>query len=442
MEFSEIAYDISGADEKHEWLELVNETNESIDLSGFYFFDGSYHTLATPPAKGSQGSLVVEPGEYLILADDAVTFLADNPNYQGSVIDTTMTLLNYSATRTQGIELQLANKEKAMVATVSYWPTKQGVDGYTLEKNLALEWLDSFVVGGTPGTENSVNQKVSYSPGIHLSEVVSNPTGPDSDNEWLELENTTNESIDIGGWYLVDKPTDSGAQNRHVFPANTYVPGGGFLFIPLRGSFLNNTDETVSLFWPNRELVSVVGLSGSAKEGFSYSRFGDQWEWTTTLTQGLKNILSVESQESTDRSPISVKEKAKEKSPSPISTTAARTSPKSQPTSSELSRSASSVEKKESIPKKTSSKKRSAKNIAKLSPTSTGLPSAGPMTLPLVTAEVAGITVPMRVSRLPLLWVFLSLLTLILLSVSLIYRYKLFLLIPELQKVWPPKVIK
>jgi len=148
---TEIMYNLEGADNPHEWVEIFNGTSGQIDLADWRFNDGSNHILNPPPEKNGQGSILIQSGEYVILADDAATFLQDHVGFAGTVIDTVLSLNNTTDT------LSLVDQEGSTVASVTY-QNSQGADGngYTLEfvNNI---WEESSVTGGTPGEDTNKN---------------------------------------------------------------------------------------------------------------------------------------------------------------------------------------------------------------------------------------------------------------------------------------------
>ncbi len=157
---NEIMYDLSGSDNKHEWIEILNTSDTKIDLTGWKFNDGSNHVLNEPPKNGGQGSLEISAGEYIILTGDAITFLTDHPGFSGTVIDTVMSLNNTAAT------LKIIDSEANEVDSISYesaWGAKG--NGKTLEKIDALDansqnnWQESVPDGGTPGALNSSGEE-------------------------------------------------------------------------------------------------------------------------------------------------------------------------------------------------------------------------------------------------------------------------------------------
>ena len=101
---TEIMYDVPtsiGADDTREWIEIANTSSSTVDLTGWKFNDGANHMLNIPPTNGGTGSLILSAGGVAILAANATTFLQNlYPSFSGTVIDTTMSLNNTSATIT------------------------------------------------------------------------------------------------------------------------------------------------------------------------------------------------------------------------------------------------------------------------------------------------------------------------------------------------------
>ncbi|MDP3661335.1 MAG: lamin tail domain-containing protein [bacterium] len=107
VRITEVMYDLSGADDGREWVELYNNGSEQVDLTGWKFFDGSNHLLNAPPKNGGTGTLVVPAFSYAILADDASVFTTEQ-HVAMSVIDTTMSL-GQQKDKTYSVKLLDAN---------------------------------------------------------------------------------------------------------------------------------------------------------------------------------------------------------------------------------------------------------------------------------------------------------------------------------------------
>lgn len=142
---SEIMYDAPGSDSKAEWVEIQNTGSESVDLTKWKINDGSNHVLNAPPKNGSMGTLILESGAYLVLANDAGTFIDAHPNMSVSVIDTTLSLSN------DGGKISLINASSTVEDKVTYSGSKAAGTGASLQKV-----NDKFVEGlPTPGALNA-----------------------------------------------------------------------------------------------------------------------------------------------------------------------------------------------------------------------------------------------------------------------------------------------
>ena len=137
--FTEIMYDASGTDTKHEWVEVLNE-GAPVDISGFKFFEnGTNHGLTLV-----QGSPSIGTNGYAIIADDAVTFLADYPSFSGTLFDSAFSLSNTGET------VELRDESLTVRASASYTSELGAAgDGNSLN-NLSGTWYPRLP---TPGAE-------------------------------------------------------------------------------------------------------------------------------------------------------------------------------------------------------------------------------------------------------------------------------------------------
>jgi len=147
---NEIMYDIEGSDDGREWIEIWNNGNEDVDLTGWKFNDGSSHNLNEPPKNGGQGSLIIGAGSFAILSGDAELFRSEHPSFNGTVIDTVMSLGNTTDT------LSLINEAEVDSATYNKEMGANG-DGNSLQL-VGSSWLS---VSPTLGQPNSLNEEAS-----------------------------------------------------------------------------------------------------------------------------------------------------------------------------------------------------------------------------------------------------------------------------------------
>jgi hypothetical protein len=95
---------------------------------------------------------------------------------------------------------------------------------------------------------------------IRISEVLPNPTGNDADGEWVEIQNLSNQTIDLSSWELDDK---EGGSKPYTLPEWALIEPQSFLLIEREESRLafNNTVDEVRLFSPDKKLVDEISYA-------------------------------------------------------------------------------------------------------------------------------------------------------------------------------------
>jgi len=144
--------------------------------------------------------------------------------------------------------------------------------------------LESLTVFGSSSniTANFVKGSTSTQP-IVINEINYNsPDSPDP-NDWVELHNPNNSSVNISGWYFED---ESG--RFFGLPKNTIIPAGGYLILA----------EDLAKFksvYPN--VTNVIGSFGQDPRGFGLSGGGE------LITLKNANGVLIDEVEYDDRSP-------------------------------------------------------------------------------------------------------------------------------------------
>jgi len=117
-------------------------------------------------------------------------------------------------------------------------------------------------------------------------------------DDWIELFNKSDLTIDISGYYLSDKKSDF---SKWRFPDGTSVQGNGYLIIwaddditqlGLHANFkLSSLGETVILSEPDGSLIDQVEYPGQTLE-LSYSRLPDgtgEFKWQIPTFNSTNN---------------------------------------------------------------------------------------------------------------------------------------------------------
>jgi hypothetical protein len=88
--------------------------------------------------------------------------------------------------------------------------------GRSPDGSIGIRRLDAV----TPGTANASLRPSA----IVINEIMYDPISGNTDDEYLELKNTSSQSINVSGWRINDGID-------FVFPTNTEIPPGGYLAV-------------------------------------------------------------------------------------------------------------------------------------------------------------------------------------------------------------------
>ncbi len=138
---NEIMYDLSGADDGREWIEIENRGTVAIGILNWKFNEaGSNHKLTL-----FSGTSTLDPQAYLVIVQDPTKFLADTPGFRGTIVDSSFSLSN------EGETLSLIDGALQSVSATSYSAARGAKgDGNSLQ-NIDGQWVSQKP---TPGALN------------------------------------------------------------------------------------------------------------------------------------------------------------------------------------------------------------------------------------------------------------------------------------------------
>ena len=210
-----------------EFIELKNTGPGVLDLAGAHFDEGIEFTFP--------GGTTLASGESIVVVRNAEAFAT---RYVIRGVRIAGVFENLTGLNDNGEPLVLKDAAGQIVLDFAYgddpalgWPTGADENGKTLViRNPAAaaatwsspaSWRDSLYDNGTPGADEST-----LAPGaVVINEALTNS---EAAGDWIELRNTTGQSIDISGWYL----SDSGAARaKYQFQPGTLIPAGGYLVL-------------------------------------------------------------------------------------------------------------------------------------------------------------------------------------------------------------------
>ncbi len=268
---------------EHEWIELYNPTTSTVDLTGWTLSDSI--TIRNSPTGTivAESFFVVELSNILNNTGDAIILKNPVNEISDSIIYGTGSLpvpakgnslarsidgagdWQETTTRTKNLE----NIITAPIVEVQQSNTGGGSGSPAPQDNLPSNNL------------NSAGQ-------IIINELLPNPQGADTENEFIELKNTVTEQINLQDWVIAD------ASGKYKIKEGMISSGGFMVFKrSLTNLALNNSgSEEVKLFNPAGNLIDSVKYLGPVGEAESYARKSDSaWAWTIKLTPGTENIF-------------------------------------------------------------------------------------------------------------------------------------------------------
>ncbi|MCX6807729.1 MAG: lamin tail domain-containing protein [Patescibacteria group bacterium] len=126
---------------------------------------------------------------------------------------------------------------------------------------------------------------------VVFSEILPNPSGTDSQGEWIELYNRYSGAVSLAGWKITN------GNDTYIFPDDVAIGSGGYLFLAAQTSEIslrNSGTETLELLTSGNKIIDTFSRSGTAPQNQSWAKNfrNNVWQWTKTLTPGLSNIIN------------------------------------------------------------------------------------------------------------------------------------------------------
>lgn len=207
-------------DPNAEFIELANLGDIPVNLNLLSFTQGINITL---------GDVVLAAGQHGVLVRNTAVF-------QGTYPDPVLILGEYAgslANNGERLMLQDGNGEPLLEVTYSdEWYGLADGEGFSLvlrdPNHVAAEalseqvsWRPSTYLGGSPGLADP--DLLPYPGAVVINELLANSASGSPD--WIELHNSTDQPIDIGGWWLSD---DTDEPTKYQIPTGVVLPAQGY----------------------------------------------------------------------------------------------------------------------------------------------------------------------------------------------------------------------
>lgn len=264
----------SNGDEVHgDWIELYNNGEEVVDLSGVILSDNDNGHRFVIPASTSVGG------------EDWIAFEVDEAFGLGKEDSARMFA---AGTENLGSAEPLDIYMWTAHAATTYGANPDGSDEFETTAAGTFEAENNF---GLPEIGNI--------DGVKLNEVESN--GDVSNGDWVELYNTTGSAIDIDGAII----TDDNPAHQFVVPSSTpELAAGGYVAFQVddkevKGNFGLGSNDAAKLYAPNDITLSKVvdQHSWSSHAAVTYGRTvagAGEWKPTSVSTFAAVNQFSGE----------------------------------------------------------------------------------------------------------------------------------------------------
>ena len=276
-----------------DWIEIYNAGDSAVSLMDWQVRDRFRKFII-------YDDIVLNPGDYLVVCQDTARFRQFHPDIRNITGN-----LGYALGNRSG-QVRIMDRNNDPVHSVAYsdsWPFPPLADGQgaTIELehhktgNSAGDWRESYILMGTPGNPNSSPPRFEN---IYINEFMASNrnTIPDEYGEyddWFEIYNDNDTSVNISGLYFTDRFSDP---RRWQVPLNapelTEIEAKGYLILwadgqpeqgPLHADFrLSAAGEEIAMYqriYDGFEMLDGTAF-GPQSNTESYGRYPDgTGEW-------------------------------------------------------------------------------------------------------------------------------------------------------------------
>lgn len=286
------------ADADDEYIELFNPTGDMIDLGAWQLDDAEGGSAPYVLPATSQ----VAAGGFLLLFGSETGIALNN----------------------SGDTVRLLRPDGSVAEVFSYASTRPD-EAYSKQVDGGGEWTRDYPpspgLSNQPSPQPTATDTQTPTPGptatpfplgVVLNEFMPDPASdwngngsPDQGDEYIELFNTADEPVNVGGWLLDDEDdgdTSSPDQNPegsrpYRIPDGVVLPARGYLlfFRQETGVTLNNDGDWVRLLHPDGQVVEAFTYTGS-RDDEPYSKTTDgglSWTRDYPPSPGVSNTAAI-----------------------------------------------------------------------------------------------------------------------------------------------------
>ena len=279
-----------------EWIELYNDTDSPIDLSGWTLLNKEGSKFSTTTLFG-----IIDPDDFLIV--EGIVGSLNNSGDEVVLKDLAGQIISQTSYGDFSSCYDCAwARGDAGSYLLTITPTKNAINIITpkvsappggfsnvIDKEAISATTESNQATTTPKTEDVA--KVALL--VIINEVYPNPDS--GQEEFIEFRNLDTKSADLSGLVIADA-----SKKKFKIASSTVLEAGGYaVFLRSQSNIaLNNSGlETISLSYADGSIIDKVSYSGS-KKGKSFSRKDSgEWQWSDMPTPAQENIFSLPAEE-------------------------------------------------------------------------------------------------------------------------------------------------
>ena len=136
----------------------------------------------------------------------------------------------------------------------------------------------------------TTSEPVSYLGLLRLSELYAATLEKDATDEYIELENITEQTVSLVDWSIKDASGKSYVIEKGEIEARGYYS----IYSAESHISLNNTGDTVKLLAPDGSLIDEISYSTQTK-GQTFALIGNTWQKTSAITPKEENLYQAPS---------------------------------------------------------------------------------------------------------------------------------------------------
>jgi len=276
---NEIVSDPSSNEE--EWIELYSNHTFPISLEGWVVEDGSERQIELTDYILPRQFYVIEELKFqLNNSGDIITLFDPNEKIIDKVTYGTWNDGNINDNAPK------ASDPQSLARKINGRDTDNDFNDFDITTT-PTKGLNNLIIPPAESISPRSDVECQNEQKIIINEVFPNPDGSDSENEWIELKNTSDKKIDISGWKISD------ATKRKYIIEDTQIKSGDFIVFyrsQTKIALNNSGQEFVRLYNPDGCTVDEISYEGKVASDISYA-LSDTWQWTTNPTPKEKNII-------------------------------------------------------------------------------------------------------------------------------------------------------